>query len=380
MIIYYWSPCLEKVGTYKSTINSAISMAKYSDITKKIKVINSCGEWNEQKEFFKKFNIEVISFGYNYFKYLPKNGYISSRFSYLIIFLTSFIPLLKILLRNKPDFLVIHLITSLPLFLNLILKNKSKIILRISGYPKLNWIRKLFWKLSKKIIYKITCPSIQLKKQLITHTLYDQNKIFLLPDPVIRIKEINQNLPKLRDKKNETNKKKYFMAAGRLTKQKNFNYLIEEFRDFLKKEKDYNLFIFGEGEDKIKLQNLIKSYDLHNYIKLMGYSDKIFEHMREAEAFILTSLWEDPGFVLIEAAFCNLFIISSDCSNGPQEILSNGKGGLLFKSNKKGELNNKLKQFLDLNKQKYEMKLLTKKNILKYTLFRHYISFEQILT
>ena len=53
MIIYYWSPCLYKVGTYKSTINSAISLAKYSHKKNKIRVINSCGEWNEQKEFFK---------------------------------------------------------------------------------------------------------------------------------------------------------------------------------------------------------------------------------------------------------------------------------------------------------------------------------------
>ena len=51
--------------------------------------------------------------------------------------------------------------------------------------------------------------------------------------------------------------------------------------------------------------------------------------------FILTSLWEDPGFVLVEAAYNNLFIISSDCKNGPKEILDNGKRGLLFNNKKK---------------------------------------------
>ena len=49
--IYYWSPCLNKVGTYKSTINSAISLAKYSK-KYEIKIINSCGEWNDEKKKF----------------------------------------------------------------------------------------------------------------------------------------------------------------------------------------------------------------------------------------------------------------------------------------------------------------------------------------
>ena len=57
--------------------------------------------------------------------------------------------------------------------------------------------------------------------------------------------------------------------------------------------------------------------------------------MKNAQAFILSSLWEDPGFVLIEAAMNNLFLISSDCKNGPSEILDNGNRGYLFKNNEK---------------------------------------------
>ena len=36
----------------------------------------------------------------------------------------------------------------------------------------------------------------------------------------------------------------------------------------------------------------------------------------------MPSLWEDPGFVLIEASYSNTTIISSDCENGPKEILN----------------------------------------------------------
>ena len=57
--------------------------------------------------------------------------------------------------------------------------------------------------------------------------------------------------------------------------------------------------------------------------------------MLKSKAFILSSLWEDPGFVIIESAFCNSMIISSNCKNGPREFLLNGKGGCFFENNKK---------------------------------------------
>ena len=42
--IYYWSPCLNPVGTVKSTINSAKSLSKF-DKSYDVKIINACGEW-----------------------------------------------------------------------------------------------------------------------------------------------------------------------------------------------------------------------------------------------------------------------------------------------------------------------------------------------
>ena len=38
--VFYWSPCLSKVGTFKSTINSALSASKYSKGKLSIKIIN----------------------------------------------------------------------------------------------------------------------------------------------------------------------------------------------------------------------------------------------------------------------------------------------------------------------------------------------------
>ena len=49
----------------------------------------------------------------------------------------------------------------------------------------------------------------------------------------------------------------------------------------------------------------------------------MFKYLKYADCFILSSLWEDPGFVLAEAGVMNTNIISSDCPNGPKEIINN---------------------------------------------------------
>ena len=374
--IYYWSPCLSKVGTYTSTINSAISLSNYSRKKYQIKIINTCGEWNDSEALFEKNNVEVVHLGLNYFKYLPKTGYLGSRISYLVIFLTSMFPLIKLRRKDKPDFFVMHLITILPIFLAKYFYESTNFILRISGYPKLNFLRKFFWKYSSKFMFKITCPSNDLINQLGEKKVFRRDQLKFLSDPILDMKIFAKKkwIPI-----NEIDlKRKYFISVGRLTEQKNFEYLINEFKKFNNKNPDYDLLIFGEGELKSRLINIIEKNNLSENVFLMGFSKNIFKFMKNAEAFILASLWEDPGFVIIEAAMCNLFVISSNCKNGPSEFLNYGKGGILYESNKEGALEDALNKFL-LDKDKKNKILLSKKNCIRYTPYRHYNYFKKIL-
>ena len=96
--------------------------------------------------------------------------------------------------------------------------------------------------------------------------------------------------------------------------------------------------------------------------------------MKNAEAFILSSLWEDPGFVLIEAAMNNLFIISSNCKNGPTEFLNDGKGGFYLKVTIKMLSMMSLKFLKIRSSQIYLSKIkVAKKNCKKYSLLNHYV-------
>ena len=141
------------MGTGTSTLNSAKAISKYSSLSKEVSIINVCGE-DKHEEEIKNNGVNIIKLNFSYFKYLPKKGFLQSRFSYVLIFILSFIPLTKLLYKNRPDYLIIHLITSLPLIINYLFRFKSKIILRISGFPKLNILRKVFWSITTKKFLK----------------------------------------------------------------------------------------------------------------------------------------------------------------------------------------------------------------------------------
>tara|TARA_B100000900_G_scaffold349620_1_gene315839 strand:+ start:10679 stop:11827 length:1149 start_codon:yes stop_codon:yes gene_type:complete len=375
--IYYWSPCLTKVGTVKSTLNSAISVAKYSK-EYEVKILDVFGEWTPYKEYLSNNGVEVEKLTFNYHKFLPKNGFFKSRLSYLIIILVSIFPLIFFLKRKKPNYLIIHLITFLPLLLFNFLKLQTKLILRISGYPKLNILRKKLWKISEKKIFKITCPTSALVNDL--EKIFKLKKIKLLSDAIINMKEFSKKKYIDWDLKPEKSKGDFFLAAGRFTKQKNFIYLIREFKKFSVQYPNEKLIILGEGELRDKMFHEIKKLRLNNNIKILSYTNNIYSYMRASKAFILSSLWEEVGFVIVEAALSNCFVISSNCNNGPKEFLMNGKAGILFENNLDDKLFEGLKKFQNLEKNDLSQKKLSaKKNCIKFTMFHHFLNLKKII-
>ena len=126
MKVFYWSPFFSKIATINSVIRSAECLIKYS--TKySVKLINAIGEWDEYNDKIHK-KIDIINLNQkNYQSFLPKGGYIKSRFSYLLIFIRSAIKLYKFLsLRTENDYIILHLITSLPLILIILFNFKCK--------------------------------------------------------------------------------------------------------------------------------------------------------------------------------------------------------------------------------------------------------------
>ena len=374
--LFYWGPFLDKdIGTKKAIFNSALSINKYS---KKFNssIINAIGEWDgEEKNEF----IEYINFKNNIFEKLPKYSFLKSRFSFFIIFLKCFWKLKKTLIEKEPKYLVIHLMTSVPFILFLIFNFKTKILFRVSGRPKLNFFRSLLWKISNKSVSMVFCNTSDQRHELIAKKIFPESKVKVLYDPVFSIKEVlNQRKLSSIDKNFQKNN---IIMVGRLTKQKNFEIFIKA-SEYLYKNNllKFNTYIFGSGENKEKLEQLIRKYHLEKNIFLMGSKKNIHKYYSLSKLFILTSLWEDPGFVLIEAALNDIPIISSNCKNGPKEIIKGEDGGILFENNNINDLRDKIIKFLNLNEIEIKKKkIISKKNIKKYSLFRHFKLLENFI-
>jgi glycosyltransferase involved in cell wall biosynthesis len=369
MKIFYWSPFLSQIATISSVLRSAESITNYSIKKHSISIIDSVGEWENYNNLK---NIDFIKlYKKSFYNNLPKGGFLKSRFSQLIIFVFSFNKLLKLLNKDQPDFLIAHLITSLPILLSSFISKKTKIILRISGLPRLNIFRKLYWKFFSKKIFKVTCPSYTTYKELIRLNIFKKEQLEILYDPIINIREFKERkFDKIDDFLKD---KKFILGIGRITRQKNFSLLINAFHKIQKNFPKLLLVILGEGEDKNKILNLISKKNLSNNIYLLGYKKNVYKYLINAECFILSSLWEDPGFVLFEAALSNTPIISSNCRNGHLDIMDNEKNGFLFDNNNVEDLVDKYNQFKLLNEFEVKKKSISaKKYIKKYTIYNHF--------
>ena len=374
--VIYWSPHINsEVATVKAVFNSAYSLSKYSNNFKPI-IINAFGEWDNYSEKLKELNIGSIKI-FNWKIKKPINGFLKSRLFYIFLSLVIFFPLIKIIKKEKPDYVLIHLIT-IPVLLASFFFRNTKFILRISGFPQLNIFRRFLWKTLSKKLYSIFTPTLLTRELLIKNKIYIKEKIFLLRDPIVEISKIAQlKKENINDLSNTT---KYVISIGRLTKQKNFSFLIKSFSKIREKLKDIKLVIIGSGEQEQELLRLIIELKLEEHVILKKYKNNVFNYLSNSLFFVLTSEWEDPGFVLIEAAICNKLILSSNVKNGPIEFIDNENNGILYKKNNYEDFEKKFFYALNageniLIKKKISAKIRAK----KYTIFSHYLQLAKYL-
>lgn len=118
------------------------------------------------------------------------------------------------------------------------------------------------------------------------------------------------------------------LAAGRLTAQKDYPTLMKAFAS-LRKNRPARLVILGEGEEHPRLLALATKLGIRADIDLPGFLDRPYPLMARCRVFVLSSAWEGFPNVLVEALACGTQVVSTDCPNGPAEILDDGKYGHL---------------------------------------------------
>jgi glycosyltransferase involved in cell wall biosynthesis len=124
---------------------------------------------------------------------------------------------------------------------------------------------------------------------------------------------------------------KYIMYVGRLDKVKGLDYLIKAFYE-LKDVYQHDLVLIGSGPDEGRLRKMVASMNIENRIKFIPWLDnmKLREYYSKCSVFVLPSLFETFGVVLLEAMASAKPVIASDVM-GPRNIVTHGKNGFLFK-------------------------------------------------
>lgn len=195
-----------------------------------------------------------------------------------------------------------------------------------SKYKKIsileNFLKSLLYKYLFRLSNRIIAQSFKMKEDLI--------KTYCIPESKIIVINNSLDFKKIKfliEEKITENEKKYFknptiIMVGRLVEQKNHIFLIEVINKLLKRKKEINLIILGDGTHKNMLLSKIKEYNLENNVFILGMKENPYKYIYNANFLWLASLYEGFPNVLLDAIACNKVIISNDCKSGPREIIA----------------------------------------------------------
>ena len=136
------------------------------------------------------------------------------------------------------------------------------------------------------------------------------------------------NLVHMNDGAVSTLENKRVIFVGRFDYQKRPMEMIRIWEKIHPQHLDWQLDIYGEGEQQRKLEDIVRSSGMN--IVLHHPTEHIFDCYRESSILVSTSLFEPFGLVIPEAMSCGLPVVAYDCPYGPASIISNGENGFLI--------------------------------------------------
>lgn len=255
----------------------------------------------------------------------------------------------KILKENK-----INLITAQdPFFTGLAgvcLKKKFKTKLEVqlhgdffsSDYYKKsggkNWLQYYIAKLwIIKKADKIRVVGDRIKKSLLDLGIAE-NIIEARPIAV-SVDSLKNYQPKINLRAKYPNYEKIFLNIGRLEPVKNIGWLLEVFAQTVKAKSNYLLLIVGDGSEKEKLQNQVKSLGLEYNIQFESWVDDPVDYIKTADCILFPSLSEGYGLVAMEAAVAGMPLIMNDVGVANFELKPSEKVKILAVNDKAAWLN-----------------------------------------
>lgn len=229
----------------------------------------------------------------------------------------------------NPDVVISQMYPSNVLTILALLNTKYPVIVTEQIDPEINSGEGLWGKL-RRLTYPLAAKVVSVSQGVDQYFKWlPKSKRTVIYNPLqpIEDEQSDISLPKGADPS-----KKWVIAMGRLNYQKNFELLLTAFHQLADKHPDWQLLIFGEGELRPKLENIVESLYLTDRVFLPGLISNPISIMKKSDLFVLSSRFEGLPLVLLEALACGLPVISTNCPSGPQEIIKNGMDGVLVPS------------------------------------------------
>ncbi|CAM2872919.1 hypothetical protein HMPREF1208_01809 [Staphylococcus sp. HGB0015] len=140
------------------------------------------------------------------------------------------------------------------------------------------------------------------------------------------------NFINITDQIPETTHRKVVGHISRLVPQKGLPYLIEVAKEVVEKDNEIEFHIYGDGEEKNKLERLIRENELEKNVKLLGYTDNATDKIKDFGCVVSTSQFEGQGLSIIEAMLLEKPVIAFDIKYGPSDFIRHEENGYLIEN------------------------------------------------
>ncbi|MEA1962814.1 MAG: glycosyltransferase family 4 protein [Patescibacteria group bacterium] len=146
------------------------------------------------------------------------------------------------------------------------------------------------------------------------------------------------------------------ISVGRLVPWKGFDILIDIMPELLKINKNFKLYIIGDGPEFGNYELRIKNQELSNSIKLLGSLEqkKLWQYMKSCNLFVLNTGYEGLPHIIIEAMYLGLPVITTGVG-GNIEVIRPGENGLLVEYNNKTQIKNAILEIWKNKEARQEM-------------------------
>lgn len=272
----------------------------------------------------------------------PLKSLISPAVNEIVIdrtYIYDLLVLARYMRKNKPLFILssLHMANWMLSIAKLISFTRTKISWRVvislsdsqvNGRGVVTKLLKVCYPLLSINVNKIICVSKGVAEDLVSNFLIRKRKIKVMYNPAY-VQDIHQLANEEISHKWFDDQYKTVVSLGRLSTQKDFKTLLLSFKSVHSRIKNSRLIIFGEGELRNELQSFIEELNLLEEVELFGFEINPYKYLAKADLFVLSSIYEGFGNVIVEALALDIPVVSTDCPSGPSEILENGRWGKL---------------------------------------------------